>query len=98
MIPDSKREAVRRALARVFGAPDVDDITPLTGGLSTALVFRIVVRGEAYLLRLVMPGAPAGGDPARQFACMRFCGQRRDCAARALRERGRSAAPAHRLR
>jgi aminoglycoside phosphotransferase (APT) family kinase protein len=72
MIPESKQEAVRRALVSAFGAPDVDDITSLTGGLTTALVFRIVVRGEPYLLRLVMPGAPPGGHPARQFACMKI--------------------------
>lgn len=70
MIPETKQAAVSRALTETFGAPDFDDLTPLTAGLSTALVFRIVVQGQAYLLRLVMPGATPGGVPARQFACM----------------------------
>lgn len=72
MIPESEHDAVKRALACVFAASPIDDISLLTGGLSTARVFRIVVRGKAYLLRLVMPGATAGSDPARQFACMRI--------------------------
>lgn len=72
MIPENKKAAVERALTEAFGSADVDDIVPLTGGLTTALVFRIVVSGTPYLLRLVMPGAPAGGDPARQFACMKI--------------------------
>ena len=42
----------------------------MTGGLSTARVFRIVVRKQPYLLRLTMPGAPAG-DLAGQLASMK---------------------------
>lgn len=72
VIPDAKQEAVKRALHSAFGARDFEDLTLLTGGLSTALVFRVVVRGHQYLLRLVMPGAPAGGTAARQLACMRI--------------------------
>lgn len=70
MIPEEKLPAVTRALDEAFGAREIDDIRPLTGGLSTALVFRIVVRNQPYLLRLTMPGAP-GGDPAGQLASMR---------------------------
>src|SRR5262245_22561190 len=43
-LPDAKHDAVKRALSEVFGAPQFDDITLLRGGLSTALVFRIVVQ------------------------------------------------------
>jgi hypothetical protein len=43
LIPEAKRAAVARAIHDVFGVDDVDDIRPLTGGLSTARVFRIVV-------------------------------------------------------
>jgi aminoglycoside phosphotransferase (APT) family kinase protein len=70
LIPDSRQAGVGRALTEVFGTPDFEDIRPLTGGLSTALVFRVVVRGQPYLLRLIMPGAP-GSDPTRWFASMR---------------------------
>jgi aminoglycoside phosphotransferase (APT) family kinase protein len=68
MIPEAKQPAVTRALRASFGTDNIDDIRPLTGGLSTALVFRIVVRKTPYLLRLIMPGAL--GDPVREFACM----------------------------
>jgi len=68
-IPESKQAAVARALDQAFGVRKIDDIRPLSGGLSTALVFRIVVRDQPYLLRLTMPGAPAG-DPAGQLASM----------------------------
>jgi len=72
VLPDVKHDAVKRALSEAFGAPQFDDIALLKGGLSTALVFRVVVRSTPYLLRLIMPGAPAGGTAARQFACMRI--------------------------
>jgi Ser/Thr protein kinase RdoA (MazF antagonist) len=68
-IPEAKRPAVSRALDQAFGVREIDDIRPLTGGLSTARVFRIVVRNQPYLLRLTMPGAPAG-DPAGQVASL----------------------------
>lgn len=69
MIPESKQIAVKHALDEAFGVREIDDIRPLTGGLSTARVFRIVVRNQPYLLRLTMPGAPAG-DPAGQLASL----------------------------
>src|SRR5262249_18938253 len=74
-LPDGKHDAVKRALSEVFGAPQFDDIALLRGGLSTALVFRVVVQRTPYLLRLIMPGAPAGGTAARQFACMRIAAE-----------------------
>jgi aminoglycoside phosphotransferase (APT) family kinase protein len=69
VIPQEKQPAVARALEEALGVSEFDEIRPLTGGLSTARVFRIVVRSRPYLLRLTMPGAPSG-DPAGQFACM----------------------------
>jgi aminoglycoside phosphotransferase (APT) family kinase protein len=69
MIPEAKQPAVARALDQAFGVREIDEIRALTGGLSTARVFRIVVRDQPYLLRLTMPGAPAG-DPAGQLSSM----------------------------
>jgi hypothetical protein len=43
----------------------------LTGGLSSALVYRMVVGGQPYLLRIVMR-ADGFNDPARQYICMRL--------------------------
>lgn len=74
MIPEAKQSAVARALDEAFGVKEFDEIRPLTGGLSTALVFRIVVRSHPYLLRLTMPGAPSG-NPAGQFACLQMAAE-----------------------
>jgi hypothetical protein len=67
MIPEAKQSAVARALDEAFGVRDFDDIRPLTGGMSAALVFRIVVRSHPYVLRLSI-GPALSGDPARAFA------------------------------
>jgi aminoglycoside phosphotransferase (APT) family kinase protein len=69
MIPESKVEAVQRALQLAFHTTSIDEIKLLTGGLSTALVFRIVVAGKPYLLRIVMR-INEFNDPVRQYACM----------------------------
>jgi Ser/Thr protein kinase RdoA (MazF antagonist) len=69
VIPVAKQPAVAAALHQTFGVREYDEIRPLSGGLSTALVFRIVVRGNPYLLRLTMPGAPSG-NPAAQLASL----------------------------
>lgn len=66
LIPADKQPAVTRALSAAFGVNACEDIRPLAGGLSAALVFRIVVRGTPYLLRLIMPWAGVT-DPTRQF-------------------------------
>ena len=75
MIPESKKEAVARALQEAFGVAAFEDIRLLTAGLSPALVFRIVVRGCPYLMRLVVStdqaAGPGRGDQTRHFACMR---------------------------
>jgi thiamine kinase-like enzyme len=70
MIPESKQLAVSRALQEAFGVNTFEDIRLLTAGMTTALVFRIVVRGTPYLLRLITR-TDAMGDPTRQFACMK---------------------------
>jgi len=75
MIPEAKKEAVARGLREAFGVTEFEGIERLTAGMSAALVFRIVVEGRAYLLRIILntaaaPG-PGQGDPTRQFACMR---------------------------
>jgi aminoglycoside phosphotransferase (APT) family kinase protein len=70
MIPEAKTAAVGRALREAFGVNEFEDIRMLTAGLSTALVFRIVVRGRPYLLR-VITRTDAMNDPTRQFACMK---------------------------
>src|SRR5437868_13187810 len=69
-IPESHQQAVRRALHTAFATDHVDDIRRLTGGMSTARVFRMVVRGRPYMLRLIMRDDPRD-DPGRHFARMK---------------------------
>src|SRR4051812_10347948 len=70
MIPEEKQPAVARALSEAFGVTEFEEISLLTGGMSTALVYRIVVQGSPYLLRLIMR-TDAMADPTRQFATMK---------------------------
>lgn len=70
MIPEAKNAAVARALQEAFGVNEFEDIRMMTAGLSSALVFRIVVRGCPYLLR-VITRTDAMNEPTRQFACMK---------------------------
>jgi hypothetical protein len=53
MIPQDKRAAVFRGLREAFGATDIEDIRRMTKGLSSDLVFRIVVQGSPFLLRIM---------------------------------------------
>jgi thiamine kinase-like enzyme len=53
MIPENKKSAVTLALQTAFGVSEYDEITELTQGLSTALIFRIMVNGRPYLLRII---------------------------------------------
>jgi len=70
LIPQAEQADVARVIHDVFGVDDVDDLRPVTGGLSSARVLRIVVRGVPYLLRLMMSTDPRN-DPSRQFSCMK---------------------------
>ncbi|MGB9070713.1 MAG: phosphotransferase [Candidatus Acidiferrales bacterium] len=70
MIPEAKNAAVSRALREAFGVGEFEEIRMLTEGMSSALVFRIAVRGRPYLLRIITK-TDALNDPTRQFACMR---------------------------
>ncbi len=67
-IPQEKLEAVNRALNSTFGRDDFEDIRILTRGLSGALVFRIVVTGTPYLLRII--SRKIDTTRADHFACM----------------------------
>ena len=69
MIPQEKSAAVSRGLQEAFGAAAIEDICRMTKGLSSDLVFRIVVQGSPYLLR-IMTRIDERMDPGRIFACM----------------------------
>ncbi len=69
MIPESKISAVKNAFQVAFGVNEFEDITQLTAGLSSALIYRIVVLGKAYLLRIITR-TDAMGDPTHYYRCM----------------------------
>ena len=77
-IPETKTDAVDRALREAFGASEMDEIRTMTAGLSKALVFRIVVQGNPYLLRVIMNTDVAAGLARRSthhFAAMAIAAQ-----------------------
>ena len=68
MIPDSKQSAVMRALHEAFGVNEFEELHLLSGGLSSALAFKIIVRKNPYLLKILRTEIIS--DPAHEFACM----------------------------
>jgi aminoglycoside phosphotransferase (APT) family kinase protein len=66
MIPEEKSEAVTRGLREAFGVTEFDDISVVTGGQTTSLVFRIVVRGSPYLLKIIR----RADDATRHYTSM----------------------------
>ncbi len=70
MIPTEKGAAVLRGLHKAFGTTVIEEVRTAPKGLSSDLVFRIVVQGSPYLLR-IMTRIDESMDPGRIFACMR---------------------------
>jgi len=70
MIPHEKSAAVFRGLRETFGATTIEDIRRMTQGLSSDLVFRIVVKGSPFLLR-IMTRIDERNDPRRLFPAMK---------------------------
>jgi hypothetical protein len=69
MIPQEKSPAVFRGLHDAFGTTAIEHIRTVPKGLNSDLVFRIVVRGSPYLLR-IMTRIDEMMHPGRIFACM----------------------------
>jgi hypothetical protein len=67
VIPEEKSAAVSRGLREAFGVTRFDEIRSLKSGPSAVLVFRIVVRGSPYLLRIIL----RADDATRHFDNMR---------------------------
>lgn len=69
MIPENKQAAVSKSLQKTFNVRSFDSIEQLTKGLSTALIFKIVVNGTPYLLR-VITRTDAIADPTHYYSNM----------------------------
>ncbi len=67
MIPQEKSEAVTRGLREAFGVTEFEDISKITGGHTSSLVFRIIVRGSPYLLKIITRKE----DPTRHYTSMK---------------------------
>ena len=74
MIPQEKMAAVTRGLQAAFGVTEFGDIRRITKGRTSALVFRIVVQGRPYLLRIIMMKNSILG-PERHFTCLKIAAE-----------------------
>jgi aminoglycoside phosphotransferase (APT) family kinase protein len=74
MIPPEKISAVTRGLQAAFGVTEFEDIRQITKGRTSALVFRIIVQGRPYLLRIIMHTNSMLG-PTRHFTCLKIAAQ-----------------------
>ncbi|HTC35836.1 MAG TPA: phosphotransferase [Bryobacteraceae bacterium] len=66
MIPQEKSEAVTRGLREAFGVTECEDILVIKD-FASSMVFRIIVRGSPFLLKI----STRANDPARHYACMK---------------------------
>jgi hypothetical protein len=67
MIPPEKSEAVARCLREAFGVSEFEDISRITRGHTSSLVFRIIVRGSSYLMKIIMRAE----DPTRHYTSIK---------------------------
>jgi len=74
MIPEVKKAGVKHALQATFGVSEFEEISVLTAGLSPALIFRIVVMGKPYLLR-VITSEDTMSNPAHWYGCMKIAAE-----------------------
>jgi aminoglycoside phosphotransferase (APT) family kinase protein len=72
-LSDIKREAAHAALRHVLGAVPVDAVTRLTGGVTTASVFRIEAGKRRYVLRV--EGVPSPLRNPHQYQSMRIASE-----------------------
>jgi aminoglycoside phosphotransferase (APT) family kinase protein len=66
MIPQEKTAAVTRGLREAFGVTEFAEIRRMTKGHTSSLVFRIVVGGTAFLLKIIL----RTDDATRHYTCM----------------------------
>jgi hypothetical protein len=69
-LTDAQREAAQAALRCVFGTVPIDAVTRLSGGITTAAVYRIDAGGRRYVLRV--EGTPSPLRNPHQYVSMRI--------------------------
>jgi aminoglycoside phosphotransferase (APT) family kinase protein len=69
-IPEARRAVAEAALAEVLGRRPLEDLQPLSGGASGALIYRAHGAGRDWLLRLEPTTGVGFRDPQRAYACM----------------------------
>ncbi len=67
------RETVRSVLNAAFGSAQIDAITPITGGASGALPFRVDIGDRRYLIRVEGPASPLRNP--HQYVSMRIAAE-----------------------
>jgi aminoglycoside phosphotransferase (APT) family kinase protein len=67
MIPQEMTEPVARGLREAFGVTEFEDISRITRGRTASLVFRLIVRGSPYLLKIITRTE----DPTRHYTSMK---------------------------
>src|SRR5689334_20507521 len=70
MIPQEKSAAVCRGLREAFGVSEPEDVRMIKG-LASSLVFRIVVGGSPFLLKISL----RTNDPARHYTCKKLAAE-----------------------
>jgi predicted Ser/Thr protein kinase len=72
-LADDRREAAQAAVKSVLGTVPVEAVIPLTGGITTAAVFRIDAGGRRYVLRV--EGVPSPLRNPHQYQSMRIAAE-----------------------
>jgi aminoglycoside phosphotransferase (APT) family kinase protein len=72
-IPSTLGDVAREALKVAFGASPIEAITPIVGGITTALTLRVQVGGRGYLLRA--EGEPSPLRNPHQYESMRIAAE-----------------------
>jgi thiamine kinase-like enzyme len=74
LIPEGKLDTVESALKKTFNTVIVDSVEQLTGSLSTSVVYKIVVHGKPYILKIILK-PNAFNDPIRHYTCINLAAQ-----------------------
>lgn len=74
-LPEALQARAAQAIAEAFPGAQPQSLEPLHGGLSGAPVYKLVVEGRAYVLRIILQQSMLN-DPVRQLACLRLAAER----------------------